>query len=386
MTHDFGVNQPPKGSEAEWNRFRGISPGLAIGRVALHWFDEIGEIVRARISPNTASAETMRRVQSVNSDSFWGLFRREEGGVHRLEGFYGQLLLSEAGHAALVGRTLNRVDPPRECLAPAGTRPDAAYMWCAVAKKKAALMQATIASELQYLSGIPYYAALATEDGLKIGRQLGMKPVTPQDDRAGGLFKLPPVLPRMQMSISNSIIRVKVVETAEELDHAKTIRAATFMSEQDCPFNEEFDGNDFSAQHIVGYVNDEPAATIRIRYFAAFVKFERYAVLKRFRKTGVKDELLGFAADLVRRKGYTQIYFHAEARLTDFWSERGFSKFPRDTKIRFSDHEYIEIWKALAPHPDPLTMNSDPMVLNRPEGRWEVEGVLDKSAVRAGVQ
>jgi len=383
MTHESGVNQPAKGSEAEWNRFKPISPGLAIGRIGLHWFEEIGEIVRERISPNTASAETMRRVQAHNPDSFWGLFRREEGAPHRLEGFYGQLLLSPKGHGALVNRSLNRIDPPADALARAGERPDAAYMWCAVAKKKAALMQATIASELQYLSGIPYYAALATEDGLKIGRNLGMKPVTPEDDRAGGLFRLPPVLPRMQMSGSNSMIRIKVVETAAELDQAKMIRAATFVSEQDCPFGEEFDGNDFSAQHIVGYVNEEPAATIRIRYFATFVKFERYAVLKRFRKTGVKDELLGFAADLVRRKGYTKIYFHAEARLTGFWRERGFDKFPREAGIRFSDHDYIEIWKTLSPHPDPLTMDSDPMVLNRPEGRWDVEGILDRSAVRA---
>jgi predicted GNAT family N-acyltransferase len=369
MTRDgAGVHQPQKGSLAEWNAFRGVLPGLAIGRIALHWFDQIGEMVRSQIS--------------TNPDSFWGLFRRPEDGPHTLEGFYGQLLLNAEGHRALVDRTLDRLRPPVELLAKAGTRPDAAYMWCAVAKKKAALMQATIRSELQYLSGIPYFASLATEDGMRIGRGLGMLPVTPDDDRAGGLFKLPAILPTIRMSGANSVIEVKVVKTAEELDQTKTIRAATFVGEQNCPFAEEFDGNDFSAQHVIGYVDGEPAATMRIRYFATFVKFERYAVLKRFRETGVKDDLIAFAVDLVNRKGYTQIYFHAEARLSEFWQQRGFNKFPRDTEIRFSDHSYIEIWKTLPAHPDALTMFSDPMVLNRPEGQWEVEGILEKSAGR----
>ena len=35
-----------------------------------------------------------------------------------------------------------------------------------------------------------------------------------------------------------------------------------------------------------------------------------------------------------------------------------------------------------APPPDALTLESDPMVLLRPEGAWDEAGVLDRSADR----
>ena len=53
------------------------------------------------------------------------------------------------------------------------------------------------------------------------------------------------------------------------------IRAAVFMSEQDCPYEEEFDGNDFAAAtHILGFVNGEAAAVLRVRFFADFAKID----------------------------------------------------------------------------------------------------------------
>src|SRR4051794_24719610 len=52
-----------------------------------------------------------------------------------------------------------------------------------------------------------------------------------------------------------------------------------------CPYEEEFDGNDFSATHLIGYVGNEPAACLRVRYFADFAKIERLAVRREFRTT-----------------------------------------------------------------------------------------------------
>ena len=78
-------------------------------------------------------------------------------------------------------------------------------------------------------------------------------------------------------------LSLKVVNTAEELQQAFAIRSIVFMGEQRCPYNEEFDGNDFAATHILGLVDGEPAVTGRVRYFGEFVKFERFAVRPEFR-------------------------------------------------------------------------------------------------------
>ena len=47
-----------------------------------------------------------------------------------------------------------------------------------------------------------------------------------------------------------------------------------------------------------------------------------------------------------------------------------------------SDHDYVEMIVEGVPPPDALTLDSDPLVLLRPEGAWDEAGVLDTSAAR----
>ena len=372
---------PLRGSAEEWSSLMPVSDGFGLGRLAEAWFEDVGKIVRDQISPGTAAPDELLRVQRINPDSFWGLFAREECAATKLAGFYGQLLLNEAGTRALIDRSLNRMSPQLEYLARDGERPAAVYIWCVVAKRKAALLQAALMQQLQQRqSGMPYFAALATADSLKIGRQLGFQPLTADDDRLGGLFRLPSILPTLRTAALAS--RVKVVETPAEFHHAKVIRAACFVGEQACPVDEEFDGNDFSAQHLIGYVGDQPAAAMRIRYFAAFAKWERYCVLPRFRRTRVKDDVIAFAVELVKKKGFREIYFHAEPKLQTFWEKRGFEKSVRNRQIGFSDRSYLEFSLSVPADGEALTLHSDPMTLNRVEGAWARAGILEKSIAR----
>lgn len=78
------------------------------------------------------------------------------------------------------------------------------------------------------------------------------------------------------------------------------------------PFKEEWDGNDFTASHLLARVNGEPAGTLRIRYFGGFAKVERLAVLPKFRqkrygRMGVAFELGDYAIEFLLRKGITRV-------------------------------------------------------------------------------
>jgi predicted GNAT family N-acyltransferase len=73
-------------------------------------------------------------------------------------------------------------------------------------------------------------------------------------------------------------VTVNVASSLEEFMQVFAIRSAVFMADQQCPYPEEFDGNGFSASHIIAYCDGEPAATIRLRYFSEFAKIERMAV------------------------------------------------------------------------------------------------------------
>ncbi len=116
-------------------------------------------------------------------------------------------------------------------------------------------------------------------------------------------------------------VSVNVARSIEELMQAFAIRAAVFLSEQHCPYAEEFDGNDFTATQYLGLVGGEPASTCRTRYFAEFAKLERVPVRREFRKSGVAAQMIDYSLELCRQKGYRRIYGHAQARLVPFWQK-----------------------------------------------------------------
>lgn len=174
-----------------------------------------------------------------------------------------------------------------------------------------------------------------------------------------------------------AVITTKVAHTIEEMMQAFAVRAAVFLSELACPYTEEFDGNDFTATHFLGYVGGEPASTCRIRYFADFAKLERVAVRREFRKSGVAAEMIVYAIELCRQKGYRKLHGHCEEHLVPFWQKFGFQ--PIDTEsFVIREHEYIEIECPLEPHPDPIEIGKDPMLFIRPEGAWDEPCVLER--------
>src|ERR1700739_1083626 len=87
-------------------------------------------------------------------------------------------------------------------------------------------------------------------------------------------------------------ITIRIARDPSDLMLVTAIRSAVYMAEQDCPYDEEFDGNDFAATHLIGYVGSEPAGCLRIRHFADFAKIERLAVRHEFRSTRLAFKLV----------------------------------------------------------------------------------------------
>jgi predicted GNAT family N-acyltransferase len=176
-------------------------------------------------------------------------------------------------------------------------------------------------------------------------------------------------------------VTIKLASTSDEMLECFALRAAVFMGEQHCPYDEEFDGNDYTATHIVLYVDGEPAGTMRLRWFQSFCKFERCVVLRRYRALGLHRQLNAWCKEFARRKGYTKAYVHLQKRHLAMMEKEGFRRV--DERIfNFSDHEYYAVYCDLVPPQDAVTLETMPMVVNRPEDRLDEEGVLEKSAAR----
>jgi hypothetical protein len=57
-------------------------------------------------------------------------------------------------------------------------------------------------------------------------------------------------------------------------------------------------------------------------------------------------------------------------------------RMPGAREFAFSDYDYVEVKLETEKHPQCITLGDDPYVLIRPEGQWEVPGILELSASR----
>jgi hypothetical protein len=170
-----------------------------------------------------------------------------------------------------------------------------------------------------------------------------------------------------------SQIDVSVIKDMGALMQAMAIRSAVFIGEFGCGHDEEFDGNDFSATHIIAKVGGEPAGTMRLRYFADFVIPERLAVLPAFRKgrygeRGVAYALATFGFKLARMKGYRRFIGYSVLGLEQFWDRVAVAS---GGKVdRFGDHPIecsgstcVGVFGSLEPMPGAIHPREDYHVL-----------------------
>lgn len=174
--------------------------------------------------------------------------------------------------------------------------------------------------------------------------------------------------------------KVCVVRDLNDYQKVVALRATTFMAEQDCPFAEEFDGNDLNAMHLLAYKEGEPIATLRLRWYANFGKIERVCVHKSLRGTKAVRVLLAHAFEISARKGYRVMTAQIQSRLVPLWSKLLKCKLRKNRPLfEFSKFDYREIDILIPPHPHKIHINIDPFILIRPEGEWDQVGVLEST-------
>ncbi len=178
-------------------------------------------------------------------------------------------------------------------------------------------------------------------------------------------------------------LTVRVARTMDDVQRIAVVRALVYMREQDCPYEEEFDGNDLAgATHLIAEAGKEPLGCLRLRWFNGFAKVERVCVRDGHRSGKVARKLMAEAVEVIRRKGYTRFIGQVQAHLVPYWKRYGFIHRADRGVFVFSDRAYAEMEAQCDPHPDALTPEADPLVLDRPEGEWDEPGPLDRSVDR----
>lgn len=196
---------------------------------------------------------------------------------------------------------------------------------------------------------------------------------------------LRPIYDTFERSRSDSkSIRVSICRNMEDLSIVFAIRASAYFSDEQHTFEKHFEGNDFSATHVIGWIGQEPVATLRIRYFAEFARIERIAVRPTHRRSRVAFKIVQAAFAFCRDKGYRRISGVARGEMVPFWSHFGGQVNQGREPLFIYGLEHYEMSIEFPPIDAAVSSASHPLVLLRPEGRWHQTGLLDKSAPATG--
>jgi predicted GNAT family N-acyltransferase len=343
-----------------------------------------------------AATEVVHRVFRHNPDSFWAIARREEfaTGIGRGEGFVAYLMLNKAGCDSLFDGSFCATDPDLSLICRQSETPVGIYVWGIFARGVIAggipLTYEKIC--IPRYHNIPLYARAATPEGHRILESLGFVLGASDNGRfAPNVYvfhrgKAPrPPSPLYDTYVPDGpsdAIGITVARTIEDFFRVMSVRSAVYVAEQQCPYAEEFDGNDLTGSNLLGYVGNEPVGSLRIRCFADFAKLERLAVRREFRQLHLGTRLMQAGVEFCRAKGYRRIYGHAEKNLLGYYEGMGWRQKEGNRRVIFSDYEYVEIVFDAEPSPSAVSLESDPYIILRPEGRWYLPGVLERSALR----
>ncbi len=145
------------------------------------------------------------------------------------------------------------------------------------------------------------------------------------------------------------ITTVDMVKTMEEMQQAYAIRREVFMGEGGEPEEEQFDGNDFCAAHLLVFWDNKPVATMRLRVVSGndggMIIWERMAILRYARERN----LWIFRALMKSARHYTDLMGIANVigivenpKLVRFWKIYGGVE-TGEQPIDFRGHMYRPI-------------------------------------------
>jgi predicted GNAT family N-acyltransferase len=372
-----------------------VAKHLVLFRPRSETVEDLVGRARAKI-PGMTDMSVISAVLAHNRDCLWAIARNSRYNRNdQGEGFVAMLPLTAAGLRHLGAGTLDTRNPDLTLLCRPDERPAGIYIWATFAPGVLAAGVALFMREMDapLYRGVDLYTRPNTPDGFRFNETLGLK----KGARIGANFvpylyvfprasRSTPIYDTHHTDVGDQEITVTVARSFDDLMRVVSMRSSVYISEQACPYEEEFDGNDLSATHMLGYVGGELAGCLRIRFFADFAKLERVAVKREFRHTRLSFQMARAAIELCRVKGYRRVYGHAQKRLVNFWSRFGFKPIAGRQELVFSDYDYVEMLAEFQPHPDAITIDADPYVLIRPEGRWHVPGILERSASRSAAR
>ena len=111
----------------------------------------------------------------------------------------------------------------------------------------------------------------------------------------------------------------------DDMEAILEIRRIVFIQGQNVPFEDERDGRDDEAIHLVAFAGEAPVGTARILLADGTGKIGRVAVLESHRGTGLGKSLMQAALDVRREEGATTAKLSSQTHAIGFYEALGFN-------------------------------------------------------------
>ena len=138
---------------------------------------------------------------------------------------------------------------------------------------------------------------------------------------------------------------VRKVRTRKELDAAMALRYEVFCIEQGVPSQEERDGRDFDALHLIAVGDEQLLGTCRLVFVGATVQFSRLAVVSWARRQGIATALLRSADAETLARGANRLVLHAQTYARSLYEAAGY--LARGREFTEAGIEHVAMEKVL---------------------------------------
>ncbi len=127
------------------------------------------------------------------------------------------------------------------------------------------------------------------------------------------------------MLSSNELI-IRSADFKDDYRAIFDIRDIVYIQEQNCPYDEEFDGFDDDSDHFLAYIDNRIVGYCRLRMIGRKAKMERFAVYKEWRGRGIGKALVIHLLSLCEEQGIKEKYLNAQTRVKGFYEKLGFKQ------------------------------------------------------------
>lgn len=116
------------------------------------------------------------------------------------------------------------------------------------------------------------------------------------------------------------------IEITRDIATCQRLRRVVFIEEQGVSEEDEVDGLDPEAIHLLAFAGDEPVGTARLLVKGSVGKIGRVCVLPMARGTGLGARLIRTALEVLQgQPGVSEAYLGSQSHATGFYEKLGFA-------------------------------------------------------------